>query len=144
MELELSRLRAQAERRASEGGTEKEQITALEEKTNAGTAGDADTPDADHSVPSTLAEAWDLETDLLLEELAEMDNTELLVPMNVRMTATEAVSLRKDEEEFALRARRPIPLEPKPYAKRGTAFHNWVEQRYKQVSLPFYSYSHPA
>lgn len=32
MELELSRLRAQAERRASEGGTEKEQITALEEK----------------------------------------------------------------------------------------------------------------
>lgn len=113
----------------------KAEITALEEKTNAGTAGDADTPDADHSAPSTLAEAWDLETDLLLEELAEMDNTELLVPMNVRMTATEAVSLRKDEEEFALRARRPIPLEPKPYAKRGTAFHNWVEQRYKQVSL---------
>ncbi|KAH6655649.1 hypothetical protein BKA67DRAFT_561360 [Truncatella angustata] len=32
MELELSRLRAQAERRASEGGTDKEQIAALEEK----------------------------------------------------------------------------------------------------------------
>lgn len=32
MELELSRLRAQAERRASEGGTDKEQIAALESK----------------------------------------------------------------------------------------------------------------
>lgn len=64
-----------------------------------------------------------------------MDNAELVVPLNVRMTATEAVSLRKDDQEFALRARRPIPLEPKPYAKRGTAFHNWVEERYKQVSL---------
>ncbi|WP_293817546.1 UvrD-helicase domain-containing protein [uncultured Corynebacterium sp.] len=85
--------------------------------------------------PTTLAEAWDLETNLLLEEFAAMDNAELVVPLNVRMTATEAVSLRKDDQEFALRARRPIPLEPKPYAKRGTAFHNWVEERYKQVSL---------
>lgn len=85
--------------------------------------------------PTTLAEAWDLETDLLLEEFSAMDNAELVVPLNVRMTATEAVSLRKDDQEFALRARRPIPLEPKPYAKRGTAFHNWVEERYKQVSL---------
>ena len=85
--------------------------------------------------PTTLAEVWDLETNLLLEEFAEMDNAELVVPLNVRMTATEAVSLRKDDQEFALRARRPIPLEPKPYAKRGTAFHNWVEERYKQVSL---------
>ena len=85
--------------------------------------------------PTTLAEAWDLETNLLLEEFSAMDNAELVVPLNVRMTATEAVSLRKDDQEFALRARRPIPLEPKPYAKRGTAFHNWVEERYKQVSL---------
>ncbi|MCG7258677.1 MULTISPECIES: UvrD-helicase domain-containing protein [unclassified Corynebacterium] len=85
--------------------------------------------------PTTLAEAWDLETNLLLEEFSAMDNAELLVPLNVRMTATEAVSLRKDDQEFALRARRPIPLEPKPYAKRGTAFHNWVEERYQQVSL---------
>ncbi len=85
--------------------------------------------------PTTLAEAWDLETNLLLEEFSAMDNAELVVPLNVRMTATEAVSLRKDDQEFALRARRPIPLEPKPYAKRGTAFHNWVEEHYKQVSL---------
>ncbi|PKZ40693.1 hypothetical protein CYJ76_11780, partial [Kytococcus schroeteri] len=73
--------------------------------------------------PTTLAEAWDLETNLLLEEFSAMDNAELVVPLNVRMTATEAVSLRKDNQEFSLRARRPIPLEPKPYAKRGTAFH---------------------
>ncbi len=93
----------------------------------------ADTPTP--SAPTTVAEVWDLETAMLLEEYSEMDNAEVLVPLKVRLTATEMVSLRRDSEEFALRARRPIPLEPKPYAKRGTAFHNWVEERYKQVTL---------
>ena len=57
------------------------------------------------------------------------------VNLDVRLTATEMVALRANEQEFAKRKRRPVPLEPKPFAKRGTAFHNWVEQRYDHVSL---------
>lgn len=79
--------------------------------------------------------AWDAETQVLIEEFQRQAAPEVHVPLGTRLTATEAVSLRRDEEEFARRRRRPVPLEPKPYAKRGTAFHNWVEQHYEQFSL---------
>ena len=79
--------------------------------------------------------AWDIETDALIEEFQRQGAPEVRVPLGTRLTATEAVALRRDEQEYAKRRRRPVPLEPKPYAKRGTAFHNWIEQRYQQFSL---------
>ncbi|HEX7806116.1 MAG TPA: PD-(D/E)XK nuclease family protein, partial [Cellulomonas sp.] len=36
---------------------------------------------------------------------------------------------------FALALRRPIPLEPSPQARRGTAFHAWVEGWFGAASL---------
>lgn len=83
----------------------------------------------------TQAQAWDEETELLLRELDQGTRTIVDVNLDVRLTATEMVALRANEQEFAKRKRRPVPLEPKPFAKRGTAFHNWVEQRYDHVSL---------
>lgn len=83
----------------------------------------------------TTAENWDVETTHLLEELRAEETATIEVPLDVRLTATEAVGLRRDRGEFARRRRRPVPLEPKPFAKRGTAFHNWVEQHYGQVTL---------
>ena len=79
--------------------------------------------------------AWDRETDLLIEEFRQQSTPEVRVPLGNRLTATEAVALRRDEEEFARRRRRPVPLEPKPFAKRGTAFHNWVEEHYGVSTL---------
>lgn len=79
--------------------------------------------------------AWDMETDALIEEFQQRGAPQVRVELGTRLTATEAVALRRDEHEYAKRRRRPIPLEPKPYAKRGTAFHNWVEQRYEHSSL---------
>ena len=83
----------------------------------------------------TTAENWDVETTHLLEELRTEETATIEVPLDVRLTATEAVGLRRDRGEFARRRRRPVPLEPKPFAKRGTAFHNWGEQHYGQVTL---------
>lgn len=85
--------------------------------------------------PGTLAEQWTQETALLVREYRAMAQPEVIVPLGSRITATEMVALSRDPEEFARRRRRPVPLEPQPYTKRGTAFHNWVENHYGAVGL---------
>lgn len=85
--------------------------------------------------PGTLADQWVRETALLAREYREQTVPEVVVPLGTRLTATEAVALSRDPEEFARRRRRPVPLEPRPYTKRGTAFHNWVERHYGAVGL---------
>lgn len=94
---------------------------------------------APSSDDSTLAAArrqtWLRETALLLEEHKAAESSTLVIDIPQRLTATEIVSLRKDAEQFARMKRRPLPMEPKPFAKRGTAFHNWVEEHYAQHGL---------
>ncbi|WP_297005441.1 UvrD-helicase domain-containing protein [uncultured Corynebacterium sp.] len=85
--------------------------------------------------PGTLADQWARETALLVREHRAQTVPEVVVPLGSRLTATEAVALSRDPEEFARRRRRPVPLEPRPYTKRGTAFHNWVERHYGSVGL---------
>ena len=99
------------------------------------TARDAADPDATTPDAGTLADEWARETALLAREHREQTVPEVVVPLGSRLTATEAVALSRDPEEFARRRRRPVPLEPRPYTKRGTAFHNWVEQHYGSVGL---------
>ena len=84
---------------------------------------------------NTTAAQWAQETRLLIDEYAAADVPEVIVPLGARLTATEAVALTRDRDEFARRRRRPVPLEPRPYTKRGTAFHNWVERHYGVSSL---------
>jgi DNA helicase-2/ATP-dependent DNA helicase PcrA len=43
--------------------------------------------------------------------------------------------LRRDPQALARSLRRPLPQRPTPYARRGTAFHAWLEQRYGSVRL---------
>ena len=83
----------------------------------------------------TVAAQWAQETRLLIEELTAESVPEVTVPVGARLTATEAVAMQRNPEEFARRRRRPVPLEPRPYTKRGTAFHNWVERHYGTVTL---------
>ncbi|MDN5684654.1 3'-5' exonuclease, partial [Corynebacterium glyciniphilum] len=91
---------------------------------------DRRTPDA-----GTLADQWAQETSVLIDEYRASAVPEVVVPLGARLTATEAVSLSRDRAEFARRRRRPVPMEPRPYTKRGTAFHNWVEKHYGVASL---------
>jgi DNA helicase-2/ATP-dependent DNA helicase PcrA len=100
-------------------------VTAAGETTGETTGSTAPTPD-----PGTLADQWGRETALLIREYTARSAPDVVVPLGARLTATEAVSLSRNPEEFARRRRRPVPLEPRPYTKRGTAFHNWVERHF--------------
>ena len=45
------------------------------------------------------------------------------------------VTLRRDPAELARRLRRPMPAAPAPQARRGTAFHTWLEERFGAAKL---------
>lgn len=87
------------------------------------------------SDPGTIAHTWDIETDLIIAEIEANSAATIDVPLPSRLTATQAVLMKDDAEEFARRLRRPIPMQPQPYAKRGTAFHNWVESHFGIAGL---------
>ncbi|MEH0935627.1 ATP-dependent helicase [Micromonospora psammae] len=75
---------------------------------------------------------WRQEADLLLAERAELlrraEAVEVALPGH--LSVTQLVALRRDPEALARALRRPMPTEPNPYARRGTAFHTWLEQRF--------------
>ncbi|KKK04744.1 ATP-dependent helicase [Micromonospora sp. HK10] len=75
---------------------------------------------------------WRREADLLLAERAELlrgaEAVEVALPGH--LSVTQLVALRRDPEALARALRRPMPAEPSPYARRGTAFHTWLEQRF--------------
>lgn len=51
------------------------------------------------------------------------------------LSASAIVALADDPEEFTRRLRRPMPAPPALAARRGTAFHAWIEQHYAQAAL---------
>jgi DNA helicase-2/ATP-dependent DNA helicase PcrA len=51
------------------------------------------------------------------------------------LSATALVAARRDPQEYLDRLRRPMPVRPRVEARRGTAFHAWVEQRYGNPRL---------
>ncbi|SCG34053.1 ATP-dependent helicase [Micromonospora halophytica] len=94
----------------------------------AGSDGDATDPAADD--PEVAR--WRQEADLLLAERAELlrqaEAVEVALPGH--LSVTQLVALRRDPEALARTLRRPMPTAPNPYARRGTAFHTWLEQRF--------------
>lgn len=76
------------------------------------------------------------ELDLLLEErrrLAHRGDVTVLMPRH--LSASAVVSLAQDPARFASSLRRPMPEPPALAARRGTAFHAWVEQHYAQAAI---------
>ncbi|MFE9954350.1 ATP-dependent helicase [Micromonospora sp. NPDC005299] len=75
---------------------------------------------------------WRREADLLLAERAELARRAEAVEVELpgHLSVTQLVALRRDPEALARALRRPMPTEPNPYARRGTAFHTWLEQRF--------------
>ncbi len=43
--------------------------------------------------------------------------------------------MARDPAELARQIRRPMPRPPAPQARRGTAFHRWLEERFSQQRL---------
>lgn len=74
-------------------------------------------------------EGWAADVDVLLaERAAAADRPTVALPG--RLSVSRLVELADDPDALAVRLRRPVPMPPNPYARRGTAFHAWLEQRF--------------
>jgi DNA helicase-2/ATP-dependent DNA helicase PcrA len=75
---------------------------------------------------------WAREVDLLLAERDRMTAGPgpVDVPLPTHLSVTDLVALRRDPADLARRIRRPMPRRPAPLARRGTAFHAWLEERF--------------
>jgi ATP-dependent DNA helicase UvrD/PcrA len=93
-------------------------------------------PDALDPGDQDLVAVWDRDAGLLLAERAHRrgdDAAQVVLP--ARLSVSSLVSLARDPAEFARQVRRPMPRPPAGQARRGTAFHQWLEQRYGQQLL---------
>ena len=52
-----------------------------------------------------------------------------------RLSVSALVALARDPDELARQVRRPMPQPPARQARRGTAFHRWLEERFSQQRL---------
>ncbi|MFI5931730.1 UvrD-helicase domain-containing protein [Actinoplanes sp. NPDC051494] len=93
------------------------------------------------SLPSGVSDPdiarWRQEAALLLAERAERARHDgpLEVAVPPHLSVSQLVVLRRDPQLLARSLRRPMPRRPAPHARRGTAFHSWLEQRYGAVRL---------
>ena len=80
-----------------------------------------------------LALGWAREAELLLAERARSeagDGGAVDVPLPGHLSVSDLVALARDPAALARRLRRPVPTRPAPLARRGTAFHAWLEGRF--------------
>jgi DNA helicase-2/ATP-dependent DNA helicase PcrA len=80
-------------------------------------------------------EQWVRDADLLLRERSRTARPTVEVPLPSHLSVSELVTLRRDPAELARRLRRPMPAAPAPLARRGTAFHAWLEERFGVARL---------
>jgi DNA helicase-2/ATP-dependent DNA helicase PcrA len=85
--------------------------------------------------PDPCGSRWDHLADVLLEERDRTATPSSEVELPAHLSASAVVRLAADPQAFALALRRPVPLEPSPQARRGTAFHAWVEGWFGAASL---------
>ena len=79
---------------------------------------------------------WRHDVDVLLAERARLaggDTIEVALPR--QLSVSQLVELQRDPDELARQLRRPLPRRPAPLARRGTAFHTWLEQRWQAQTL---------
>ncbi len=85
--------------------------------------------------PDELVDQWVRDADLLLRERAARSAPTVAVALPSHLSVSELVALRRDPSALARRLRRPLPAAPAPQARRGTAFHAWLEERFGAYRL---------
>ncbi|WP_028923601.1 ATP-dependent helicase [Pseudonocardia acaciae] len=85
--------------------------------------------------PEKDPEGWAEDVDALLAERAAASMARPQVALPPFLSVSQLVELADDPEALAARLRRPMPFPPNPYARRGTAFHAWLEQRFGATRL---------
>jgi DNA helicase-2/ATP-dependent DNA helicase PcrA len=79
---------------------------------------------------------WRRSVDLLLAERARLARGDAVdVELPAHLSVSDLVALERDPDELARRLRRPLPARPAPLARRGTAFHAWLEHRWSAQAL---------
>ena len=76
-----------------------------------------------------IESAYVSDANSLINELSERSK-ELTVFLPSRISVSTMINLAKNPEELALNIRRPMPNHIDKYARRGTAFHLWVEKQF--------------
>jgi DNA helicase-2/ATP-dependent DNA helicase PcrA len=81
-----------------------------------------------------VARGWAREAGLLLERRARRTaGREVHLPGHI--SASTLVELREDPAGVLARLRRPVPREPGMSARKGTAFHAWVEEYFGAAGM---------
>ena len=91
-----------------------------------------------HGEGAVARQRWDEAASMLLAErsrLTPVPGTPVDVAFPGHLSVSQLVTLRRDPQRLARSLRRPLPAKPDPYARRGTAFHLWLEQRFKGTRL---------
>lgn len=96
----------------------------------------ADTDPAAEPDPAADPDGWAADVDALLAEYRAGAAAEREVELPAQLPATALVELRADPRKLAARLRRPLPYPPNPLARRGTAFHAWVQRWFASDRLP--------
>ncbi|NLE82716.1 MAG: ATP-dependent helicase [Rhodococcus sp.] len=80
-------------------------------------------------------EGWFADVDALLAEREARAQARAEVVLPAQLSVSQLVELKSDPDALASRLRRPLPYPPNPLARRGTAFHAWVERRFGATRL---------
>jgi DNA helicase II / ATP-dependent DNA helicase PcrA len=72
---------------------------------------------------------------LLEERRRAREAREQVVELPRHLSASAVVALAEDRNRFVRDLRRPVPMAPATAARRGTAFHAWVEQHYGRAAF---------
>jgi DNA helicase-2/ATP-dependent DNA helicase PcrA len=80
--------------------------------------------------PEDDPDGWARDVDVLLAERAAAADRRERVVLPDHLSVSQLVELAADPDSLARRLRRPLPFPPNPLARRGTAFHTWLEQRF--------------
>ncbi|WP_127783670.1 ATP-dependent DNA helicase [Rhodococcus sp. X156] len=102
-----------------------------EQQASAAPAGD----DPDGTTERDDPDGWIADVDALLAERNRRQATVSDVALPTQLSVSQLVELAADPDALAQRLRRPLPFPPNPLARRGTAFHAWVERRYGATRL---------
>ncbi len=90
-----------------------------------------------HEPPATAhdPDGWIADVDALLAERERRHSGVAEVALPAQLSVSQLVELAADPDTLAQRLRRPLPYPPNPLARRGTAFHAWIERRFGSTRL---------
>jgi DNA helicase II / ATP-dependent DNA helicase PcrA len=93
------------------------------------------TPQGEQLTLADDPEGWVRDTDVLIAERAAAAGKRERVALPDQLSVSQLVELAADPDALARRLRRPLPFPPNLLARRGTAFHVWLEKRFGSRAL---------